>query len=247
MAVKTKSRKKNIDKKNEIPDQGQERDSRSKPTILGVTAERLGAVVASAVIGEVLQVAMRKSSQSDFSELKLSVQNQLDTLGDPVKSVVGAVKDAIADVASPAEAIETVKDTLREGQSTVVDTVSQGLSVAKETTDAAQHKAKDGADTLLDNTKDVADSIRQMVIDRTSHAVNGTKHTAETTRQTIEDTMGTVRGTSDATQQAIAAVVEDAVDQVQAILAGNIASDSLDNRKKSKKGKKNKKGKKGRK
>lgn len=250
MAVKTKSRKKTVNK-NKNQDVSQERnaqDKPNKPTILGLTPERLGAVVASAVIGEVLQVAMRRTSNSDFSELKQSVQTQLDTLGDPVKSVVGAVKDVIVDVASPTEAVETVKDAVRDGQSAVVDTVNQGVRVAKETTGAAQHRAKNSAGKAIDNTKDVADGIRQLVIDRSSDAVNGTKHTAEVTRQTIEDTIGTVKNTSGATQQAIAAVVEDAVDQVRAILASDAASDLENDNKKSKKSKKKgKKGKKGKK
>jgi len=256
MATKTKRSRNKLYRSESRTDnvhvgQDAQKSSQSKPTVLGLTPERIGVVVASAVIGEVLQVAMNKVSQSDLPELKQVVQKQLDSIGHPMKGVVGAVKDAIADIASPAqEAVDRATGRLEDGQAATVETVNQGLGFAKETTSAARDRAKNETSSLLDGTLSAADNIRQLIADRGSDVITGTQRTTEATRHALGDTVGSVKNTANATQQAVAAVVEEAVDRVRAILMNDKDTDSTTvttvktKDTKSKKGKKGKKGKK---
>lgn len=229
------SKKKKRNKKNIVSD-GQKTRSQSRATLLGVTPERLGVVIASAVVGEILQVALNRVSDSDPAQ---SVRSQLGSVN-PVKGAVGIVKDAIADATLRGHsASEQVRDTAEEGREAVTDAAEQGTEVAQDRAEMARETVKNGVGTLVGSTKDMASDTRQFVIEQITEALSGAHNTANGTRHLVEDTVETAKDRVGSTQDAVALVIEEAVEQIKAILADSDFLKSKGDRKKDRKRKKN--------
>ncbi|MBD1872285.1 hypothetical protein H6F75_02220 [Nodosilinea sp. FACHB-131] len=241
-SAKKKNSKKSTQFSQPKSNQPESKKPQNDTTVLGISPRELGSVVAAAVIAEVSQVAANRISQAVAqSDPKKALQDQLSPINHSVRTVVGGVKDAIADAVSPAsEVSDTVESTLVDGRSTVSDGVDRGVENAKEKTAVTAGIAQERASELIDDTKQKADQTREFVVAQIENAIAGAQGRAGKTRRALGNRIDATQDTASATQKAVAQVIDEAVHRVKEIIATN--SDSLQgNEKREKKGKKAKK------
>jgi len=247
MGSKKKKSKKNTEYNLSETNQPKDKKAQGKTTVLGISPRELGAVVAAAVLAEVSQLAINKMSKSIAqSNPKEQLQSQLGPINSSVKNILGEVKDAIADAALPSsEALDVVEDTLTKGRAAAGDGFAQSVNAVKKATAVTAGIAQDQVDDLLDDSKQKLDQTREFVVAQITHAIAGAEGAATGARHAVDDTVEAFQDTASTTQEAIAAVIDEAVGQVKLILANARSASSYENSKTGKQGKKNKKHRKG--